>query len=60
MTIVKSNDQGKFLATTKKDLYKLFRAVRPGLSRRLGVGMIRHGTEFQYLKVGAKDFERVI
>ena len=60
MTIVKSNDQGDFLDTSKKDLYKLFRAVRAVLSRRLGIGMIRHGTEFQYFQVGAKEYERVI
>ena len=30
-------------------------------SRKLGVGMIRHGTEFQFMKgVGAKEFEKVI
>ncbi len=36
-------------------------AVKPVLSRRLGIGMIRHGTEFQFMKkVGAKEFEKVI
>ena len=35
MTISKANDEGEFLFTTKKELYKLFRAVKPVLSRRL-------------------------
>ena len=61
MTICKANEKGEFLFTTKKELYKLFRAIKPVLSRRLGVGMIRHGTEFQFMNdVGAKEFEKVI
>jgi hypothetical protein len=61
MSLSKSNDQGEFLFTEKKDLKKLFTVVARAINRGLGVPMIQHGPEFLFMEgVGARVSENVL